>query len=185
MRPPTLVLGLLFCVICYVLASPTEVRADDRGVDTRMGDLEAPALSTRSEPEVSWPRLWVAIDALSSAFNRYRLVGAVGIKRFVGVRLDATWRRGQRHRFGVGTGVELWPMGRGTDGVLVVASGRVVFDGHERGGFVQGGLELGYRWIWRGLAMGLTIGAVSRTTFGDLVSTRFAPTAEATVGWSF
>jgi hypothetical protein len=75
-------------------------------------------------------------------------------------------------------------MGRGVDGLFFVVGGRarIALEGPER---VQAFAELGYRHLWRGATIGLSIGAAHRWTFGAEQGTRWVPVGSVSVGWAF
>lgn len=146
-------------------------------------DPEAPALSVRTDRRAPWSAHRVGVDLLGLAWQRYRLDAQIGLARHHGARVELGWARGDARGPLVGLGYELWPMGRGVDGLFFAVGGRlgVALEGPER---ADAFMELGYRFLWRGATIGASLGAAHRWTLGNDAQ-RWLPVGAIEVGWAF
>lgn len=145
----------------------------------------APSLAVRTDRGTPWLRYAVAFDLLGIAWNDYRLSATVGIERHLGVRLEGEWRRGLDRGPGGGLGIELWPLGRGVDGPTVYVGTDVAVDLDRDRRAVGAQIELGYTFVWRGVALSGALGARSQWTLGLQRDHGYAPTGRVTIGWAF
>jgi len=123
-------------------------------------------------------------DLLGLGWRRVRLDAQIGVARHHGARIELGWDRGEAAGPLLGLGYELWPMGRGVDGLFFVVGGRlaIALDGPER---ADAFAELGYRHLWRGATIGASLGAAHRWTLDDNQGRRWLPVGSITVGWAF
>ncbi len=166
---------LMISVVFALLGPSVPARADDEA---------APSLAVRTDRRAPWTAHRVGGDLLGIAWGRYRLDGQIGVGRHHGARVELGWQRGEGRGPLLGLGYELWPMGRGVDGLFFAVGGRarVVLEGPER---VQAFAELGYRHVWRGATIGASVGAAHRWTFGNDTGRRWLPVGSISVGWAF
>lgn len=166
----------LMISVCFaLLGSSAEVLADDE---------PAPSLAVRTDRRAPWTAHRVGGDLLGIGWGRYRLDAQIGLGRYHGPRIELGWKRGGERGPLLGLGYELWPMGRGVDGLFFVVGGRarIVLQGPER---VQAFAELGYRHEWRGATLGLSLGAAHRWLLGTNGGSRWFPVGSISVGWAF
>ncbi len=164
-------------VVSLVSLCPDLAAADDPSAE--------PSLAVRTDRGTPWLRYAVAFDLLGIAWNDYRLSATIGVERHLGVRVEGEWRRGLDRGPGGGLGVELWPLGRGVDGPTVYVGSDVAIDLDRERKVVGALIELGYTFVWRGVALSGAIGARSQWTLGLQRDHGYAPTGRVTVGWAF
>ena len=160
------------------LASLTSLAQADAGVG------EAPDLRVRTDRRAPWTAYRVGADLLGIAFDRYVLDAEISFGRYHGGRLELGWQRGAGRGPLAGLAYEVWPQGRGVDGVYMAAGGRVAF-ALVRAWRVDGLLEVGYRHQWRGATIGASIGVAHRWTLEANGSTVVVPIGSIGVGWAF
>ncbi|MBO6935796.1 MAG: hypothetical protein JJ863_12500 [Deltaproteobacteria bacterium] len=144
----------------------------------------APSLAVRTDRRAPWSAHRVGGDLLGLAWKRVRLDAQIGVGRHHGARLELGWDRGELDGPLVGLGYELWPMGRGVDGLFFVVGGRlsVALEGPER---ADAFAEIGYRHLWRGATIGASLGAAHRWTLETNGTRRWLPVGSISVGWAF
>lgn len=167
--------SLMISALFAILGPSAPVRAENDS---------APSLAVRTDRRAPWTAHRVGGDLLGIGWSRYRLDAQIGIARHHGARIELGWKRGEERGPLLGLGYELWPMGRGVDGLFLAVGGRarVAFGGPER--LLAFG-ELGYRHVWRGATIGVSLGAAHRWTMGANRSGRWVPVGSIGVGWAF
>jgi len=167
--------SLSISILCVLLSASLPAAAEDS---------EAPSLAVRTDRRAPWSAHRVGGDLLGLGWKRYRLDAQIGVARHHGPRVELGWARGEQAGPLLGLGYELWPMGRGVDGVFFAVGGRlaVVLGGPER---VDAFAELGYRHLWRGATIGASLGAAHRWTLDDNEGRRWIPVGSISVGWAF
>lgn len=166
--------SLSISIFCAVLGTAVPSSAD----------AETPSLAVRTDRRAPWTAHRIGADLLGLVWQRYRIDGQIGVGRYHGARIELGWDRGEQRGPLVGLGYELWPMGRGVDGLFFTVGGRlgVALDGPER---ADAFAELGYRHVWRGATIGASLGAAHRWTLGDNRRQRWLPVGSVSVGWAF
>ena len=174
------ILALLVLTSASLLALPSEATADDP---------PPPDLEVRTDRRAPWTAYRVGGDLLGIAWNRYRLDLEIGLGRYHGLRLEAGWKRGAARGPLTGLAYELWPQGRGVDGLFMALGGRahVVLESQEESGHsrVDAFAELGYRHVWRGATIGVSLGVAHRWAVRGARERRILPVGSIGLGWAF
>ncbi|MCB9633883.1 MAG: hypothetical protein H6721_17325 [Sandaracinus sp.] len=152
---------------------------------------EAPApplesqLDRRVEP---WTGYGLSVDAVGAVFGAYDLRIDVGLTRHVGVGLMPGWRRRDGvHGPSLGGSVEVWPLGRGLDGLALGVEAQLAwFPGRpDRGLFSTAGY-VAYRHVWRGVLAGAGVGLRHERGLGSdaqSLANRLSPLVAIWLGW--
>lgn len=166
---------------------PSSSRATRRVLP--VGDAPAPSLESRLDrPLEPWIGRALSVDAVGIVFGAYDLRLDLGLTRFVGVGLSPGWlRREELHGPSFGLTLELWPLGRGLDGLALGVEAEVAWlpASRDRGLFSVTG-QAAYRHVWRGVVAGVGVGVRHERGLGAAsqdLARRLSPQVSVWLGW--
>lgn len=149
-------------------------------------DADAPSLEARTDDlGRPWWALGVSADAVGVAFGDYQLRVDIGLGRYHGIGVAPGWRRDGDHGPMLGLAYALWPLGRGLHGLSLEATGQVAWLPQADRVDLSFGGELGYRYVWKGLLLGVAAGAQRRFRFGGQRSRKTLPVVRVLLGWAW
>lgn len=147
-------------------------------------DRPAPSLETRSD-DLGTP-YWafgVDVDAVGIAFGDYQIGLDLALGRHHGVLVRPGWRRSGGHGPMLGLAYHVWPLGRGLDGLGFGPVADVAWIRSDKRVDVSLGGEVAYRYVWKGLLMGLSAGVAKQWSFANQRSDEWIPLIRVQLGW--
>lgn len=166
MRPPRS--ALLFIVIC-ILPLGRVAHAQD-------AEVESPSLALSTDQSAPWQRFALTMDIIAPIWGEYTLSLHAMPSRFLGVRVSGGFRGGEVRTFVGGAHVDVRPLGRSFDGLLLTL-GVTYEEGVEQ--TFGGGAEVGYAFTWRSLLFEASAGVLWNPRDA------WAPRARLAVGLAF
>lgn len=172
-----------FAVLIAVFSAAFFVASNAAAQDTAQGaqDPDGPSLEVRTDQVAPWPRFGLSVDLVRPWLGDYRITLHAMPTRFLGARVEAGFRHEAELALVVKTAMDLRPMGRSFDGVLVSVGAEYRQATSERTHELLLVVEAGYSLVWRGLYVSAALGAGH-----DVMGQRgFRPTGHLSAGWVF
>ncbi len=149
-------------------------------------DADAPSLETRGDDlGRPWWALGASADAVAVALGDYQLRIDVGFGRHHGLAVSPGWRRDGDNGPMLGLAYAVWPLGQGLHGLSIEATGQVAWLPHTKRVDLSFGGEIGYRYVWKGLLLGVSAGVKRQFRFANQRTRRFLPVVRLLLGWAW